>query len=105
MEERLHKVVNGKKYYLSTEEEQALKATWIIEDQKIAEKQAELERTQYQRDREANYPKLGDQLDAMWKHLEMIRSVGGKLQDDTSVMLDQILAVKAEYPKPPEEST
>jgi hypothetical protein len=50
---------------------------------------AELARTKYQRDRAAEYPSIGDQLDALWK--------GG---DAATAMLAQVQAVKAKYPKP-----
>jgi hypothetical protein len=63
---------------------------------KFAEAQAikdaeniELAKTQYQRDRAAEYPPIGDQLDALWK--------GG---DAATAMLAQVQAVKAKYPKP-----
>jgi hypothetical protein len=42
----------------------------------------------YQRDRAAEYPPIGDQLDALWK--------GG---DAATAMLAQVQAVKAKYPK------
>jgi hypothetical protein len=45
--------------------------------------------TQYQRQRAAEYPPIGDQLDALWK--------GG---DAAAAMLAQVQAVKAKYPKP-----
>jgi len=48
-----------------------------------------LEATKYQRNRAAEYPPIGDQLDALWK--------GG---DAATVMLAQVQAVKAKYPKP-----
>ena len=57
----------------------------VIEDAK----NIELAKTQYQRDRAAEYPPIGDQLDALWK--------GG---DAATVMLAQVQAVKAKYPKP-----
>ena len=37
----------------------------------------------------AEYPSIGDQLDALWK--------GG---DDAAAMLEQVMAVKSKYPKP-----
>jgi len=43
----------------------------------------------YQRQRAAEYPSIGDQLDALWK--------GG---DAAAAMLAQVQAVKAKYPKP-----
>lgn len=54
----------------------------------VAAKQAELAKTQYQRDRAAEYPSIGDQLDALWK--------GGDAATD---MLAQVQAVKNKYPK------
>lgn len=53
-----------------------------------AAEQAELARTKYQRDRAAEYPSIGDQLDALWK--------GG---DAATAMLAQVQAVKNKYPK------
>ena len=52
-------------------------------------KNIELAKTQYQRDRAAEYPSIGDQLDALWK--------GG---DAATAMLAQVQAVKIKYPKP-----
>ena len=47
-----------------------------------------LAKTKYQRDRAAEYPDIGDQLDALWK--------GG---DAAQTMLAQVQAVKNKYPK------
>lgn len=44
---------------------------------------------EYQHQRAAEYPAIGDQLDALWK--------GG---DAAAEMLAQVQAVKAKYPKP-----
>jgi hypothetical protein len=54
-----------------------------------AAREAQLAATEYQRQRAAEYPPIGDQLDALWK--------GG---DAAAVMLAQVQAVKAKYPKP-----
>jgi hypothetical protein len=54
---------------------------------RAAERAAEA-KTKYQRDRAAEYPPIGDQLDALWK--------GG---DAATAMLAQVQAVKAKYPK------
>jgi hypothetical protein len=54
----------------------------------IASIRAAEARTKYQRDRAAEYPPIGDQLDALWK--------GG---DAATAMLAQVQAVKAKYPK------
>jgi len=69
----------------TAEEEDARDAE---EAQRTAER-TELARTKYQRDRAAEYPPIGDQLDALWK--------GG---DAATAMLAQVQAVKAKYPKP-----
>jgi hypothetical protein len=55
----------------------------------IARLQADHDAKQYQRDRAAAYPSIGDQLDALWK--------GG---DAAQAMLEQVMAVKTRYPKP-----
>ena len=62
---------------------------WAAEQSANALKNVELAKTQYQRDRAAAYPPIGDQLDALWK--------GG---DAAAEMLAQVQAVKAAYPKP-----
>lgn len=63
-------------------------AIWEADITAIAAEQAALAKTQYQRDRAAEYPPIGDQLDALWK--------GG---DAAIAMLAQVQAVKAKYPK------
>jgi hypothetical protein len=55
----------------------------------IARLQADYEAKQYQRDRAAEYPPIGDQLDALWK--------GGTAAEE---MLGVVMAVKSKYPKP-----
>lgn len=55
----------------------------------LARLQAEYDAKQYQRQRAAEYPPIGDQLDALWK--------GG---DAAAEMLAKVQAVKAKYPKP-----
>ncbi len=78
------KVVNGETVELS-DAEIAERESWR---QAAAEAQQELAKTQYQRDRAAEYPSIGDQLDALWK--------GG---DAATAMLAQVQAVKNKYPK------
>ncbi len=51
--------------------------------------EAQYAATQYQRDRKAEYPSIGDQLDALWK--------GGAAATE---MLATVQAIKAKYPKP-----
>lgn len=54
----------------------------------IARLQAEYDAKQYQRERAAEYPAIGDQLDALWK--------GG---DAAAEMLAKVQAVKTKYQK------
>lgn len=67
----------------------AEEAEWEAMQTAFAAERTALEATKYQRDRAAEYPPIGDQLDALWK--------GG---DAATVMLAQVQAVKAKYPKP-----
>ena len=55
----------------------------------ITRLQADYEAKEYQRSRAAEYPAIGDQLDALWK--------GG---DAAQAMLEQVMAVKSRHPKP-----
>jgi hypothetical protein len=85
MTQHTHKIVNGEHFELTAEE----KAQWDAEEAAFAAEQAALAKTEYQRQRAAEYPSIGDQLDALWK--------GG---DAAAAMLAQVQAVKAKYPKP-----
>lgn len=58
-----------------------------VED-KVAELIQARKDIQYQRDRQKEYPPIGDQLDALWK--------GG---DAAAEMLAKVQAVKTKYPK------
>jgi len=50
--------------------------------------------------RAAEYPSIGDQLDAIWKQLGYLRLKGGiDLIQDADDMLGEILAVKKKYKK------
>lgn len=55
----------------------------------LEELQSILDSKAYIEERAAEYPSIGDQLDALWK--------GGQAETD---MLAKIQAVKAKYPKP-----
>jgi hypothetical protein len=79
-------IVNGEVVDLTAEEEAAFNA---IEAAHAAE-QAELARTQYQRDRAAEYPPIADYIDGIVK--------GDQAQ--VQAYIDACLAVKAKYPKP-----
>jgi hypothetical protein len=63
-------------------------AAWAAEQAAYALKQAALATTQYQRDRAAAYPPIGDQLDALFK--------AGVFPADMAAALQ---AVKDKYPK------
>jgi hypothetical protein len=80
---RYHMTENGPVPFTAEEE-----AEFDAMEAAHAAEQAELARTKYQRDRAAEYPSIGDQLDALWK--------GG---DAATAMLAQVQAVKAKYPK------
>lgn len=60
-----------------------------LDEARMAAQKAAFAQTKYRRDRAAEYPSIGDQLDALWK--------GG---DAATAMLAQVQAVKAKYPKP-----
>ena len=80
---RFHATAEGQVPFTPEEE-----AEWDAMEAAHAAEQAELAKTQYQRDRAAEYPPIGDQLDALWK--------GG---DAATAMLAQVQAVKNKYPK------
>jgi len=69
-----------------TEEEEA---QWLLDQTAHALKQAELVKTQYQRDRAKEYPSITDYIDGIVK--------GNQAQVQTYI--DACLAVKAKYPK------
>ena len=81
--ERLHKMVDGEKVWLTEEEENALRAKW----EKRATQEAAI---QYQHDRRNAYASIGDQMDMhFWDTL-----------NGTRTWQDHILSVKNKFPKP-----
>jgi len=72
----------------------------------IAKTQAELDMVaadqaeNWDRWRRGEYPNIGDQLDAIWKQLNQDRLGGKALIQEADDRLNEILAVKAKYPKP-----
>jgi len=50
--------------------------------------------------RRAAYPGIGDQLDAMMKLADHMRSQGQQLPEDVCKWVDDCKAVKRRYPKP-----
>jgi len=65
----------------------------------ISRLQAEQDATQYQRNREPEYPPVGDQLDAILKHLNYRRTQGEDLVQDLDDIVGAWLNVKSRYPK------
>ncbi len=90
------KMKNGKRYLLTDVE----KAEAKERDKQFKAEQAELAKTQYQRDRKEEYPDIGDQLDVIWKEINEQRLNGKNLTQDADDMLGKILAVKKKHPKP-----
>ena len=72
--------------WLDTQQTQPTEAEIQAE---ITRLQAEYDAKAYARSRAAEYPAIGDQLDALWK--------GGEA---AQAMLEQVQAVKAKWPKP-----
>jgi hypothetical protein len=78
-------------YSYSPVEGKAIKGDLIpIDTAEVARMEAEALSTQYQRDRENEYPSVGDQLDQLMKDM----------RDGTTTHKDACEAVKAKYPKP-----
>jgi|TARA_Y100000310_G_scaffold342679_1_gene446906 hypothetical protein len=50
--------------------------------------------------RRRDYPPIGDQLDAIWKHLNYRRTQGDELIQEADDVLGDILAVKAKHKNP-----
>ena len=54
----------------------------------------------YRVKRKSAYPPVGDQLDALLKHLNKMRIDGADLVEELDSIIGQWLAVKKDYPKP-----
>lgn len=85
---RFHATAEGDVPFTDEEE-----AQWDAMEAASAAKQAELAKTQYQRNRAAEYPPITDYLDGIVK--------GDQAQ--VQAYIDACLAVKAKYPKPTQE--
>ncbi len=74
-----------------------------ITDEQITAKQTELQteydNLQYQRLREPEYPKIGNQLDALLKHLNYRRTQGDELVQELDDIISSWLSVKQRFPK------
>ncbi len=73
--------------------------TQSLVNEEVERLQAEQDATQYQRDREPEYPPVGDQLDAILKHLNYRRTQGEDLVQDLDDIVGAWLNVKSRYPK------
>ena len=73
---------------------QADQDTWTVEYD------AHVSATAYIEARSAEYPDIGDQLDAIWKQLNTDRLGGKALIQDVDDLLGLVLAVKTAHPKP-----
>jgi len=69
-------------------------------DAERARLQAEHDSTQYKRDRAPEYPPIGDQLDALLKHLNYRRTQGDELVQELDDVIAEWLSVKSRHPKP-----
>lgn len=83
--------INGKLVKLT--DEQFLE----YEAQKEAERIANLS---YKEKREREYPKIGDQLDVIWKQFNQLRLDGTPLIQEADDILGSILSTKNKHPKP-----
>jgi hypothetical protein len=79
MAKRLHKMVNGKKVYMTKKEEAEIRAEW-------AANAAEAKREEYKLYRVKAYPSIRDQLDTLYHY-------------GYDAWKAEIAVVKAKYPK------
>lgn len=79
-----HRMTSNGPVPFTAEEE----AAWDAQEAQAAQEYQASLRAAYRDKRKAEYPAIGDQLDALWK--------GG---DAATAMLAQVQAVKAKYPK------
>ena len=68
-------------------------------DAEIARLQAEYDSTEYRRLRAPEYPPIGDQLDALLKHLNYRRTQGDELVQELDDIISSWLSVKSRFPK------
>jgi hypothetical protein len=94
----LKKIVNGEEVLVSPAEQQELEERWAAAD---AERKLYLSTRKYRKDRREDYPDIGDQLDAILKHLNYMQLNGEtNLIAELDDIIGKWLAVKAKHPKP-----
>jgi len=69
-------------------------------DTELARMQSEYDAQAYARNRKPEYPDIGNQLDALLKHLNYRRTQGDELVQDLDDIIASWLSVKSKYPKP-----
>jgi hypothetical protein len=89
------KIVDGVEVKLTANELSEIEAREAEWDARLSEES----KTQYQRDRKPEYPPVGDQLDAILKHLNYRRTQGEDLVQDLDDIVGAWLNVKSRYPK------
>jgi regulator of replication initiation timing len=82
MVEKLHKMVNGEKVFLTKKEEAELRAEWAIEE-------TEKQNNAWKEGRKKEYPSINDQLDTLY-------------HEGYEGWKAKIKAIKDKYPKPTE---
>ena len=93
----LKKMVNGVEVECSAEEEAEIRAEWAANDVKKALYEATLA---YRDKREKIYPRIGDQLDAIYRGFKALKAADIAVGDDADAWLSAVDAVKATYPRP-----
>lgn len=86
----LHKIINGKRVDLTSEEEESRKAEW-------AANEAKAKAYDYAAERKKRYPLVEEQLDVLWKYFTTIQSA---LTPEMKDIVNRINLIKKKYPKP-----
>ena len=79
--------------------EQVIEIDQAAYEEEVARLEAEQAATEYKRLRAPEYPAIGDQLDAILKHLNYRRTQGDELVQEMDDIIGDWLAVKARFPK------
>ena len=89
------KIVDGVEVNLTNDELSKIETAEAEWDAHLAEEA----KTQYQRNRQPEYPSVGNQLDAILKHLNYRRTQGEDLVQDLDDIVGAWLNVKSRHPK------
>ncbi len=88
----LHRMIDGKKVKLTSQEEILLRAKWKANAKCRAE-------NKYKEDRAKNYPKIEEQLDSIFKVIKYLKEKGTDIGIEGESWINQIIAIKEKYPK------